>query len=216
MVADPPSAPAASATTVAVEIALVAPDTGGSMSFERALAARRSQRQFAETALSFRDLGQLAWAAQGITEPTLGLRTAPSAGALYPLDLYFVTPAGVLRYLPAHHAVEQRTRRDLRRELARAAFDQQSVARAACDVVIVATTARTRQKYGDRATRYVTLEAGHVAQNLLLQATALGLGGAPIGAFDDRATGALLGLTAGAEPLYLIAIGRPAAAADPR
>jgi SagB-type dehydrogenase family enzyme len=179
---------------------------------EEALAARRSQRQFAPDPLPLAELGQLAWSAQGITDRANGYRTSPSAGAVYPLSVYFVTAAGVWVYLPATHALQQRADRDLREPLAQAALSQTAVRTAPCDVVITSVIHGMQRKYGDRATRYVAMEAGHVGQNLLLQATALGLVGVPIGAFDDETIRALLGLAAEEEPLYIIALGRPPAA----
>jgi SagB-type dehydrogenase family enzyme len=179
------------------------------MSVERALNTRRSQREFAPEPLTLAELGQLAWAAQGITDPEGGLRTAPSAGALYPLELYFLVPDGVLHYLPAEHAFARKSLRDEREALSSAALSQTSIRRAPCSVVIVTVTQRTRAKYGDRAPLYVALEAGHAGQNLLLQATARGLVGVPIGAFDTPAVGRLLGLAPGEEPLYIIALGYP-------
>ncbi|MBN1609837.1 MAG: SagB/ThcOx family dehydrogenase [Polyangiaceae bacterium] len=200
----PPAAPSS-----ADRIALPAPVTSGTMSVEQALLTRRSQREFAPTPLPLGELGQLAWAAQGITEPANGLRTAPSAGALYPLELYFVVADGVLHYLPADHTLARNSQRDEREALSTAALLQTSIRDAPCSVVIVSVTERTREKYGDRAPLYVALEAGHVGQNLLLQATARGLAGVPIGAFDASAVSRLLGLAQGEEPLYIIALGYP-------
>jgi len=179
------------------------------MSLEQALAARRSQREFASKPLPLVELGQLAWAAQGVTEPDDGLRTAPSAGALYPLELYFLLPDGVLHYIVAEHAFERKSDRDQRAVLSDAALSQLSVRSAPCDVVIASVTGRTREKYGDRAPLYVALEAGHVGQNLLLEATARGLAGVPIGAFDGPAVSRVLGLAPEEEPLYIIALGYP-------
>jgi SagB-type dehydrogenase family enzyme len=190
-------------------LALPPPASSGTMSVEQALSMRRSRREFDPTALGMSDLGQLAWAAQGISDPREGFRTAPSAGALYPLELYFVTGAGVWHYVPNGHSFEPRSDRDLRRELSRAALDQEAVRSAPCDVVITSVTGRTRKKYGERATRFVAIEAGHVAENLLLQATARGLVGVPVGGMDDEAVSRVLGLAPAEEPLYLVAIGRP-------
>jgi SagB-type dehydrogenase family enzyme len=201
------SMPAASAG--ADRIALPPPAASGGMSLEQALRARRSQREFARRPLPLVELGQLAWAAQGVTEPEGGLRAAPSAGALYPLELYFLVPDGVLHYLVAEHAFERKGNRDQRQALSDAALSQPSIRQAPCDVVIASVTDRTRKKYGDRAPLYAALEAGHVGQNLLLQATARGLAGVPIGAFDGSAVSRLLGLAPGEEPLYIIALGYP-------
>jgi SagB-type dehydrogenase family enzyme len=203
-----PSSPPAAAQS-ADRIALPAPALSGSMSVEQALLTRRSRREFAPKPLPLVEIGQLGWAAQGVTDPAGGLRSAPSAGALYPLELYFLIPDGVYHYLPAQHALARKSQRDEREALSEAALSQASIRHAPCSVVIVSVTERTREKYGDRAPLYVALEAGHVGQNLLLQATARGLAGVPIGAFEDRAVGRLLGLGRGEEPLYIIALGYP-------
>jgi SagB-type dehydrogenase family enzyme len=201
----PPTAPSSGSD----RIALPAPATRGAMSVEQALQTRRSQREFAPKPLPLVEVGQLGWAAQGITRPEDGLRTAPSAGALYPLELYFVVPEGVYHYLPADHTLARKSQRDERDALSRAALSQSSIRLAPCSVVIVSVTGRTREKYGDRAPLYVALEAGHVGQNLLLQATARGLAGVPIGAFDGPSVSRVLGLGRDEEPLYIIALGYP-------
>lgn len=190
-------------------IDLPAPVLRGGMSLEQALASRRSVREFSATALKMAELGQLAWAAQGVTQPDGGLRAAPSAGALYPLELYFVLRDGLLHYLPGPHAFERISPRDLREPLADAALSEGAILSAPCTVVITSATERTAARYGARATLYVSLEAGHAAQNLLLQATALGLAGVPIGAFDDRAVSGALSLPAAEQPIYIVALGAP-------
>jgi SagB-type dehydrogenase family enzyme len=191
------------------EIALPSPQTKGKTSVEEALARRRSIRRFAPQALSIAEIGQLMWAAQGITDAVRGLRTAPSAGALYPLEIYLVAPDGLYHYLPQGHRLERLGAEDLRRALAVAAADQDCVGEAALDVVIAAVMERTAKKYGDRAERYVQFEVGHVAENVLLQAAALGLGGVPIGAIHEDQVKRVLGLSDSEEPLYLLSLGRP-------
>jgi SagB-type dehydrogenase family enzyme len=173
---------------------------------EDLLAARRSVRGFAADDLTDEQVGRLLWAAQGVTSD-FGGRTAPSAGALYPLELFVVTSAGVDHYLPEGHRTEQKAGADLREELAAAALDQEALHSAPAVFVIAAEYARTETRYGDRAERYVHLEAGHAAQNLLLQAVDLGLGAVPIGAFDDAAVQEVLGLPTEWVPLYLIPVG---------
>src|SRR5512145_2785620 len=190
-------------------LSLPSPELNGGQSLERVIASRRTRREFAQKPIALGDLGQLAWAAQGITEPSQQLRATPSAGALYPLELYFATAQGVLHYVPGEHKFVQTSSRDLRDSLAKAALNQPAVRLAPCTVVLASVMARTQRKYGERATRYVALEAGHAAQNLLLQATSRGLVGVPIGAFADEAVGRVMGLRAGEEPLYLIPVGYP-------
>lgn len=199
------------AGSAATGVSLPAPPTAGAMSLEEALAHRRSVREFVPGALTLDEISRLAWAAQGATKPEG--RTAPSAGATYPLEVYLVVGdvkglvAGVYRYRPGLHRLEVVSDGDIRLPLAAAALDQQWVSRAALVVVIAAVFERTTARYGRRGERYVHMEAGHAAQNLLLQAAALGLGATPVGAFDDAEVSRLLRLPAGETPLYLIPVG---------
>ena len=184
------------------------PRTTGSSSLEEALARRRSVRAFSSEPLSDGEVGQLLWAAQGITGEG-GRRTAPSAGALYPLELYAVTPDGLWHYLPEGHALTLLSDEDLRVELRSAALDQDAVGEAPLVVVITGVVERTEAKYGpQRAGRYVQLEAGHAAHGLLLQAVTLDLGAVPIGAFVDSEVARILGLPTEETPLYLLPVGR--------
>ena len=190
-------------------IPLPAPATDGQTSIEAALAQRRSVREFSARPLTDAELGQLLWAAQGITDQT-GYRTAPSAGALYPLEIYVATGDGLFHYEVDRHALATLDRTDLRPALHQAALRQGAVSQAPALFVIAAVYQRTAGKYGaERSPRYVHLEAGHAAQNLLLQAVALGLGAVPIGAFDDTDVQRVLNLPAEEEPLYLIPVGQP-------
>jgi SagB-type dehydrogenase family enzyme len=190
-------------------VELPAPETTGAMSLEEAIAGRRSVRAFRADPLSPRQIAQLLWALQGITRRD-GRRSAPSAGALYPLEVYLVRADGLYRYEPAGHRLVRRDPRDLRGPLGRAAFDREALPGAPAVFVITAVYGRTAARYGPgRAPRYVHLEAGHAAQNLLLQAVALGLGGVPIGAFRDDDVHAVLDLPADERPLYLLPVGRP-------
>ncbi len=186
--------------------ALPAPALGGGPSLSTVLATRRSQRTFAARALSAEELGLLLWAAQGVVD---GHRTAPSAGALYPLTVHVVDASGTWRYLPDGHALVREARGDRRADVAAASFGQAAVRTAPVVLVITAALAITARKYGTRAERFATLEAGHVAQNLLLQATALGLAAVPVGAFDDEQLRHALDLGHGVTPLYVIPIGAP-------
>jgi len=190
------------------------PKSRGIVSLEDSLAKRRSVREYDNTPLSLEEVSQLLWAAQGITAHW-GARTAPSAGALYPLEVIVVVgnvvdlPPGGYRYDPKGHELAGITLGDLRPQLASAALGQSAVRNAAINVVFTAVYQRTTRKYGDRGIQYVHMEAGHAAQNLCLQATALGLGTVPIGAFDDEQVGRLLILPKDERPLYLIPVGKP-------
>jgi SagB-type dehydrogenase family enzyme len=209
-----PSDAAAPAATIqtAASGALSTPDARSAVPVEEALARRRSTRSFTDAPLTPRDLSQLLWAAQGVTAPT-GDRTSPSAGAIHPLELYVATSDGCHHYQPSGHRLEPITARDLRPSLAAAAHGETALQQAAAVIVITAVLPRTTARYGERAWRYVLLEAGHVAQNLLLQAVALGLGAVPIGAFDDQRLGEAIG-AADRTPLYLVAVGHPRAGDD--
>jgi len=180
----------------------------GTRSFDEVLAQRRSVREFASTALTREEVLKLSWAAQGVTD-SRGLRTAPSAGALYPLELYVVTFEGSFHYDPAGNVLTEHAAGDRRTALFEAALRQDAVREGAAIFVIAAVYERTRVKYGDGSERYVHMEAGHAAQNLLLEATALGLGAVPIGAFDDAGVQGALSLPEDHVPLYLIPVGHP-------
>jgi SagB-type dehydrogenase family enzyme len=190
-------------------ILLPAPMKKGQMSLEEALARRRSVREFTPEALSDQELSQLLWAVQGITHPA-GYRTAPSAGALYPLEIYVATASGFYHYEPREHRLNRRSNHDLRPALCRAGLDQESLLQAPAVFVVSAVYERIAQKYGEaRTPRYVHIEVGHAAQNLLLEAVAMGLGAVPIGAFDDAQVQRALSLPAEQRPLYLIPVGHP-------
>ncbi len=189
------------------------PRTTGDVSLEEALARRRSVREYTAQPLTHDEIAQLFWAAQGVTRDWGG-RTAPSAGALYPLEVYVATPEGLYHYLPQDHRAELLSDEDLRRALARAGLDQRAIEDAPAVFIIAAVYERTAGKYGERAGRYVELEAGHAGQNILLQAAALGLGGVPIGAFHDDRVQDVLALPADQAPLYLIPVGHPAPETD--
>jgi SagB-type dehydrogenase family enzyme len=200
-------------------VQLPQPALQGDVSVESALAQRRSIRDLRPDALTLDEVGQVLWAAQGITTDWGG-RTAPSAGATHPIELHIAVTSveglepGVYRYRPDGHHLERTVEHDIRTELAQAALGQAPVARAPVNVVIAAVEARTAERYGRRAERYVILEAGHVAQNVALQAVALDLGSVPIGAFDDADVADIVQLTQSERPLYILPLGRPAPAGD--
>ncbi|MFO0968955.1 MAG: SagB/ThcOx family dehydrogenase [Gemmataceae bacterium] len=192
-----------------VDISLPTPTVTGGMSLREALTRRRSVREVTEGALSAQEVSDLCWAAQGITQAATGHRTAPSAGGLYPITVFLVDQRGVYAYSPERHALRQVVSGDIRAALQTAALDQRCVGAAPASFVIAIDVARTASRYGSRAERYCLLEAGHVAQNILLQATALNLGGVPVGAFDDRDIARLLRLPDNLSPAYVIPVGRP-------
>ena len=185
----------------------------GDTSVETALRARRSIREYSRAALTLNDLSQLLWAAQGITDRD-GLRTAPSAGALYPLEIYVVAgnvdelPAGIYRYVPKGHNLLSLADGDQRKPLAKAALGQSWVRRAPVVLVIAAVYERSKRKYGRRGVRYSHIEVGHAAQNVYLQAETLGLGTVIVGAFEDKEVQQVLQLPADHEPLALMPVGR--------
>jgi SagB-type dehydrogenase family enzyme len=192
-----------------ITIALPEPVDRDGVTLRHALESRRSVRTFTLRPLSETEISLLLWSAQGITHPD-GYRTAPSAGALYPLELYVATAEAFYQYRSRGHRLVRRGSRDLREAMRRAAFGQETIGAAPAVFVLTAIYGRTSVKYGvDRAGRYAHMEAGHAAQNLLLQATALGLGAVPVGAFDDADLAAVLALPPDEAPLYLIPVGEP-------
>lgn len=186
-------------------IQLSEPETTGSVSFEEALAKRRSVRQFTGQPLKLTQVGQLAWAGQGITEPIRGLRTAPSAGALYPITLYFATPGGLFVYDAREHIFEQKSNVDVRGRI--------TSTNAPCNIIITGSERILATKFRGEARNYLLLEAGHIAQNIQLQAVCLGLGSVSIGGFDARGVGKACKLSRGVEPLLIISVGYPFAPA---
>lgn len=193
-------------------IRLPAPRLRGPVSLEETLARRRSVRAYTPEPLTPTEIGQLLWAAQGITDPE-GRRTAPSAGARYPLEVYVVLPEAVYHYRPHPHELHLHLPGDRRPALYEAALAQEAVLTAPAVIVITAVYRRTAERYGaQRTPRYVHMEVGHAAQNVLLQAVSLGLGSVPVGAFYDDRVRAALALPAEHEPLYLLPVGHPAAA----
>jgi len=191
------------------EVTLPLPQTKGKMSLEEALSLRRSIRKFTAERLTIAEVGQLMWAAQGITDKARGFRTAPSAGATYPLEVYLVMPDGFFHYVPTTHRLERLGNEDLRLALGGVSSTQDYVRDAPLDIVLTGIVARTAGKYGDRAARYMHFEAGHAAQNVLLQATALGLGAVVVGGVADESIQKILALPADEVPLYIVPVGHP-------
>jgi SagB-type dehydrogenase family enzyme len=175
---------------------------------EKTIAARRSQRDFSLQPLTLEQIGQLVWAAQG-QDPAGRYRTAPSAGATYPLELFVVTSEGLFHYLPAKHSLEKHAGQDLRAALASASWGQNFIEEAPLTLVFTAEFARTTRRYGERGIRYVYMEAGHAAQNVHLQAESLGLGSVAVGAFDDDSVSKVLSLPDYLEPIYMVVVGYP-------
>jgi SagB-type dehydrogenase family enzyme len=194
------------------DITLPPPRHRSDVSLEETLVRVKSVRRYSSQALTLPQLSQLLWAAQGVKNTT-GKRTAPSAGATYPLEVYAVTgdvggvTSGIYKYEPFSHCLSKTQDGDFRQNLSSAASDQQFVARAPVSIVIAAVYERTTEHYGQRGIRYVDMEAGHAAQNICLQAVALGLGTVVVGAFEDDGVTAVLELPDNEVPLYIIPVG---------
>jgi len=193
------------------------PDPRGfrGLALEEAIEARRSRREYAPGPLSLEELSRLLHAAQGITDPTRGFRAAPSAGALYPIEVYPVVhdvaglEPGLYHYAVADHALEQLQVADLRAAVVVAGIGQGFLGTAQVCFILSAIFQRTRWKYRERAYRYVLLEAGHIGQNLYLAATSMGLGACAVGAFLDDSLNELFGLDGRQEgAIYIISVGR--------
>lgn len=205
---------AANKTSESIAVQLPDPGRKGEHSLEAVLDERRSIRDLSAAELSLQQISQLLWAAQGITHAR-GLRTAPSAGALYPLELYLLVAkvegleAGIYHYQPRSHTLTLITKGDKRTRLAASAYGQMWIKDSAAVLVIAAEYERTKVKYGERAIRYVHIEVGHAAQNVYLQATALGLGTTFVGAFLDSGVAAVMDLDREHEPLAILPLGKP-------
>jgi SagB-type dehydrogenase family enzyme len=191
------------------EHALPEPELTGGTPLQQVLAQRRSRREFLERLLTMEQVSQLCWSGQGRIGDT-EFRTAPSAGGLYPTVLYVADHRGVFEYLPEKHRLVQRLASDVRTILQRASFGQEYVGTAPLCVAIAFDPGRLSAKYGRRSERYCWLEAGHVAQNILLQAASMNLGSVPVGAFHDGDLSAALQLPPRLRPAYLLPVGYPA------
>ncbi|MCK5215854.1 MAG: SagB/ThcOx family dehydrogenase [Candidatus Omnitrophica bacterium] len=191
------------------QIRLPQPRLKGILSLEEAILKRRSQRTFLEKKVTFEQISQLLWAAQGITgkRDNIDLRAAPSAGALYPVELYVLTREGLFHYVPKGHYLEVVHKEDARAALSAAALRQEVIKFAPMTVVISAVYPRVTVKYGQRGEMYTHMEAGHIAQNVHLQAVSLGLSSVPMGAFEEEKVKKLLSLPEDQEPLYMIPVG---------
>jgi SagB-type dehydrogenase family enzyme len=182
---------------------------------EVAIQRRRSVRHYRQSALNLHQISQLLWSAQGMTER--GYRTVPSAGATYPLKIFLVAgqrgveglPEGIYHYQPETHSLALAVKGDHRNPLCSASLGQEFIQKAPLSMVIVADYSRTTRRYGDRGRRYVLMEAGHVGQNVSLQAVAMGLATVMVGAFRDEEVATVMRLSPNFEPLYVIPIGYP-------
>jgi SagB-type dehydrogenase family enzyme len=194
---------------------LPSPTWEGTVSVEQAIRHRRTIRTFSPRALNLAQLSQLLWAASGITEYQGFKRAAPSAGALYPMDVYVVVgdrcvatvEGGVYHYDPRGHQVSRVVQGDLRSLVAKVSLSQVWMARAPITMVITAEYNRTSAKYGKRGIRYGMIEAGHIGQNIFLQAQALGLAAGIVGAFQDSKIIDAMKINAAHEPLLLMPVG---------
>ena len=203
---------------MATTIRLPSPGQKGAMSLEESIAKRRSVRDFSSEPLRQSELSQILWAAQGITDASSRLRSVPSAGATYPLEIFVACgkncvegiDAGIYHYEIYRHSLTLHHEGDARLELARVALFQHSILEAPVDIVICALNIRTTCSYGSRGERYVYIEVGHAGQNIYLQATALGLATVAIGAFNDEEVRGVLRLDKQYAPLYIMPVGRPA------
>jgi len=194
-------------------ITLPAPDRDGSVPLETTLQKRRSVRSFQDAPLALQAVSQLLWAAQGITDRR-GFRTAPSAGALYPLEIYVAVEkvsgltAGIYLYEPLKHSLILIAAGDYLAKLSRVALWQDVITQAPAVFVVAGMAKRTTSKYGERGLRYMYMESGHAAQNICLQAVAIGLDSVTIGAFTDNEVARVLQMEKGLSPLYIIPVGK--------
>ena len=194
---------------------LPGPQTDGNISLEKAIKTRRTIRSFTSDPLNIAQFSQLLWAAQGITEDRGYKRAAPSGGALYPMDIYAIVgnngvegiKPGIYHYKPKDHIVSLVFDQDLRDEVAGAALGQAWMAEAPLNLVITAEYDRITIKYGKRGVRYAMIEAGHIGQNVFLQAEALGLGAGIVGAFHDKDVIRIMKIPRSHEPMLIMPVG---------
>lgn len=189
------------------EINLPQPKINGKVSLEETIQNRRSVRAYTAREISKDQLSQILWSAQGITDRDFDFRAAPSAGAIYPLTIYVARKDGVFIYDPIKNKLIEHLNEDMRPSILRASLGQAAIGQAPVSIIITANRARTNEKFGARTFRYICLEAGHVAENIHLQAVALGLSSIPVGSFWDDVVAKVLKIPYNEEPLYIIPIG---------
>ena len=190
-------------------IRLPAVPVKGAISIEEAIWLRRSVRGFSEEIPSADAVSRLLWAAQGITDAKNGLRSAPSAGATYPLEIFLATGEYVARYVPEKHCLVVTMREDTRKALVAAALDQDWFAKAPLVFIFAAVVKRTADRYDERANLYVPIEVGCASENLMLEAAALGLGSVAVGAFSEKEVRRTLDLPKGWDPYLIVPVGVP-------
>ena len=191
------------------------PEVIGHVPLEKTIKSRRTIRSFVARGIALKDFSQLLWAAQGIIEQGGFRRSVPSGGALYPIDVYALVgengveeiESGVYHFEPRTHEITLVKEGDLRGELAKAALGQMWMAAAPVTLIVTAEYKRSSSKYGERGVRYSMIEAGHVGQNIFLQAEALGLGAGIVGAFNDREVIWVAKLSQDHEPLLIMPVG---------
>lgn len=209
-------------------IRLPAPQHDGRFSVEKAISLRRSVREYADIPLTISEISQILWAAQGFTRerkdpPRMwnpkyewqgSLRTAPSAGALYPIEIYLLAgnidelAKGAYKFIPKNHSLKKVMSVDKRTDLCDAALKQAPIEKAAAVMVLASVFERTSYKYGERAERYVHIEVGSIAENVYLQGMTLGIGTVLIGAFDDLKVKSVLQLSEDEHPLAIMPLGK--------
>ncbi len=190
-----------------MSISLPKPELKGKRSLEECIYERESIRNYKDQVIEIEKISQILWATQGKKGDK---RTVPSAGATYPLEIYVtLRDKGFFNYNVKKHELDLITEEDLSKKLARASLDQHFIAETYMNIIICAEFSRTTWRYGERGIRYVFIEIGHCAQNIHLEAVALGLASVPIGAFEDDQVKEVLKLPKKIEPLYIIPIGYP-------
>lgn len=194
-------------------IKLPPPSKESNISIEKALSLRRSHRDYKNEQLKLEEIGQLLWAAQGITGEGF-LRTAPSAGALYALDLYLITgevkglSEGIFKYDPFKHELKQISSGDKRKDITRAALGQPCLSNGKAFIIITGVYDRITKKYGERGIRYTHIEVGHAVQNIYLQSVSLDIGTVIVGAFNDDKIQNVLKLNPKEIPFAIMPLGK--------
>lgn len=209
--------PVCSLVTKAMGILLPMPSHKGTVTVEEALKARRTKRSFKARSLTLKEFSQVLWAAYGVTAKVSGyhLKTSPSAGGLYPIDIYAVVgkdgvgtlAPGVYRFRPENHSIKCIKEGDLRAAVAKHSVHQMWMAKAPVMLVITGEYARCTIKYGQRGVMYTHIEAGHVGQNVFLQAEAIGLKAGIVGAFNNKQIIKTIGIPSSHNPLLIMPVG---------
>jgi len=180
-------------------------ESAGNFPVDKAMFARKSQRNFLPIPLTGEEISKLLWSSYGKSAHG---KVVPSAGAIYPLTIYIAKEDGIFKYISESHEIQQAAEGDKRDELSAQALNQSCIRDASAIIIISCNFKKICSRYGERGIRYAYLEAGHAAQNVCLMSSALNLGSVCVGAFNDPGIESICNVSKIEKVIYMVAVGR--------